>query len=65
MAGPSPCTYWGYPACPDVEDQTKVARPLDCGRIELELSEEFQLTPEQSTSVIIAHHPETKYFAAR
>jgi 5-methyltetrahydrofolate--homocysteine methyltransferase len=56
---------WGYPACPDVEDQTKVAELLDWGRIGVELSEEFQLTPEQSTSAIIAHHPEAKYFAAR
>jgi 5-methyltetrahydrofolate--homocysteine methyltransferase len=56
---------WGYPACPDVEEQTKVADLLDWGRIGVELSEEFQLTPEQSTSAIIAHHPEAKYFAAR
>ncbi len=56
---------WGYPACPDVEDQAKVAQLLDWGRIGVELSEEFQLTPEQSTSAIIAHHPEAKYFAAR
>ena len=56
---------WGYPACPDVEDQTKVADLLDWGRIGVELSEEYQLTPEQSTSAIIAHHPEAKYFAAR
>ncbi len=56
---------FGYPACPDVEEQTKVATLLDWGRIGVELSEEFQLTPEQSTSAIIAHHPEAKYFAAR
>jgi hypothetical protein len=36
---------WGYPACPDVEEQTKVAALLDWGRIGVELSEEFQLTP--------------------
>ena len=56
---------WGYPACPDVEDQTKVAELLDWGRVGIELSEEFMLQPEQSTSAIIAHHPEAKYFAAR
>jgi 5-methyltetrahydrofolate--homocysteine methyltransferase len=56
---------WGYPACPDVEDQVKVAELLQWERIGVELSEEFQLTPEQSTSAIIAHHPEAKYFAAR
>jgi 5-methyltetrahydrofolate--homocysteine methyltransferase len=56
---------WGYPACPDVEDQTKVQDLLEWQRVGVELSEEFQLTPEQSTSAIIAHHPEAKYFAAR
>jgi 5-methyltetrahydrofolate--homocysteine methyltransferase len=56
---------WGYPACPDVEDQTKVADLLQWERIGVVLSEEYQLTPEQSTSAIIAHHPEAKYFAAR
>jgi 5-methyltetrahydrofolate--homocysteine methyltransferase len=56
---------WGYPACPDVEEQAKVAELLQWERIGVELSEEFQLTPEQSTSAIIAHHPEAKYFAAR
>ncbi len=56
---------WGYPACPDVEDQTKVAELLQWDRIGIELSDEFMLTPEQSTSAIIAHHPEAKYFAAR
>jgi len=56
---------WGYPACPDVEDQAMVAELLSWDRIGIELSEEFQLTPEQSTSAIIAHHPEAKYFAAR
>ncbi len=56
---------WGYPACPDVEDQAKVAELLQWERIGIELSEEFQLTPEQSTSAIVVHHPEAKYFAAR
>ena len=37
---------------------------LDPSRIDVELSEEFQLHPEQSTSAIIAHHPEAKYFNA-
>ncbi|HUR14547.1 MAG TPA: methionine synthase [Mycobacteriales bacterium] len=56
---------WGYPACPDVEDQAKVADLLQWERVGIELSEEFQLTPEQSTSAIVVHHPEAKYFAAR
>jgi 5-methyltetrahydrofolate--homocysteine methyltransferase len=56
---------FGYPACPDLEDQTKVMELLEPGRVGVKLSEEFQLHPEQSTSAIIAHHPEAKYFAAR
>jgi 5-methyltetrahydrofolate--homocysteine methyltransferase len=56
---------FGYPACPDVEDQDKVQDLLEWQRIGVELSEEFQLAPEQSTSAIIVHHPEAKYFAAR
>ena len=54
-----------YLACPDVEDQAKVAELLQWERIGIELSEEYMLAPEQSTSAIIAHHPEAKYFAAR
>jgi 5-methyltetrahydrofolate--homocysteine methyltransferase len=53
---------WGYPACPDLEDQAKVADLLDIGRIGVKVSEEFQLHPEQSTSAIVVHHPEAKYF---
>jgi 5-methyltetrahydrofolate--homocysteine methyltransferase len=56
---------FGYPACPDLEDQTKLVDLLAPDRIGVKLSEEFQLHPEQSTSAIIAHHPEAKYFAAR
>jgi 5-methyltetrahydrofolate--homocysteine methyltransferase len=55
---------FGYPACPDLEQQTMLMELLDPGRIGVELSEEFQLHPEQSTSAIIAHHPEAKYFNA-
>jgi 5-methyltetrahydrofolate--homocysteine methyltransferase len=54
---------FGYPACPDLEDQTKLFTLLDPARIGVELSEQFQLEPEQSTSAIIVHHPEAKYFS--
>ena len=53
---------FGYPACPNLEDQTKIFELLRPERIDVELSEEFQLHPEQSTSAIIVHHPEAKYF---
>lgn len=55
---------FGYPACPDIEQQVQLCELLDPGRIGVELSEEFQLHPEQSTSAIIVHHPEAKYFNA-
>jgi 5-methyltetrahydrofolate--homocysteine methyltransferase len=56
---------FGYPACPNLEDQIQLCELLDPGRIGVELSEEFQLHPEQSTSAILVHHPEAKYFNAR
>ena len=55
---------FGYPACPDLEQQTMLIDLLDPARVGVELSEEFQLHPEQSTSAIIVHHPEAKYFNA-
>ncbi|HEY3580273.1 MAG TPA: methionine synthase [Pyrinomonadaceae bacterium] len=54
---------FGYPACPRLEDQEKLFTLLDPSRIDVSLSEEFQLEPEQSTSAIIVHHPEAKYFS--
>jgi len=56
---------FGYPACPNLEDQEQLFRLLEPGRIGVELSEEHQLVPEQSTSAIIVPHPEAKYFAAK
>jgi 5-methyltetrahydrofolate--homocysteine methyltransferase len=53
---------WGYPACPNLEEQTKLDDLLDLASIGVNLSEEFQLDPEQSTSAIIVPHPEAKYF---
>ena len=55
---------FGYPACPDLEQQRQLCELLEPERIGVELSEEFQLHPEQSTSAIIVHHPEAKYFNA-
>ncbi|HAF24663.1 MAG TPA: methionine synthase [Blastocatellia bacterium] len=54
---------FGYPACPNLEDQAKLFELLDPRRIGVDLTEEFQLDPEQSTSAIIVHHPEAKYFS--
>ena len=55
---------FGYPACPDLSQQIQLCELLEPSRIGVELSEEFQLHPEQSTSAIITMHPEAKYFNA-
>lgn len=55
---------FGYPACPDLSQQKMLMELLDGDRIGVSLSEEFQLQPEQSTTAIIVHHPQAKYFNA-
>ena len=58
---------WGYPACPDLEDNATVAELLEAGRLGIAVNEEtgWQYQPEQTTSAIICHHPRAKYFVAR
>ncbi|MFN2503398.1 MAG: vitamin B12 dependent-methionine synthase activation domain-containing protein, partial [Acidimicrobiales bacterium] len=56
---------WGYPACPDLDDNLKVAELLGADRIGVTVSEDFQYEPEQTTSAVISHHPKAKYFVAR
>jgi 5-methyltetrahydrofolate--homocysteine methyltransferase len=53
---------FGYPACPRLEDQTLLLKLLGADKIGVELSDEFQLHPEASTSAIVVHHPQAKYF---
>ncbi len=53
---------FGYPACPRLEDQRYLQELLQWQEIGIELSEEYQLHPEQSTSAIVVHHPAAKYF---
>jgi 5-methyltetrahydrofolate--homocysteine methyltransferase len=53
----------GYPACPEMEDRRKVVELLKPERLGVELSEELQLHPEQSTDAFVFHHPEAKYFS--
>jgi 5-methyltetrahydrofolate--homocysteine methyltransferase len=54
---------FGYPACPKVEDQSMILDLLGAGRIGIELSDEFQLHPEQSTSALVILHDKAKYFS--
>jgi len=53
---------FGYPACPNLEDQVKLFQLVPGDKIGVSLTEEFQLVPEQSTSAIVVHHPRAKYF---
>ncbi len=53
---------FGYPACPNLEDQALLFELLQPQRIGISLTEEYQLVPEQSTSAIVVVHPEAKYF---
>ncbi len=53
---------FGYPACPNLEDQAQILRLLEAERIHVSISEGWQLEPEQSTSALVIHHPEARYF---
>jgi 5-methyltetrahydrofolate--homocysteine methyltransferase len=54
---------FGYPACPNLADQKQLLALLGADRIGVSLSDEDQLHPEQSTSAIVCHHPQAKYFS--
>ncbi|MCS6976600.1 MAG: methionine synthase [Gemmatales bacterium] len=57
------CRYsFGYPACPNLEDQVKLFELLHPEQIDVSLTESFLLDPEQSTSALVVHHPLAKYF---
>jgi 5-methyltetrahydrofolate--homocysteine methyltransferase len=56
---------FGYPACPNLEDQALIMELLRPERIGITLTEEYELVPEQSTSALICHHPEARYFSVR
>jgi len=54
---------FGYPACPNLADQHQLLKLLGAERIGVEMSDEDQLHPEQSTSAIVLLHPQAKYFS--
>ncbi len=56
---------WGYPACPDQSEHTKVWRLLGLEEIGMTLSDGYAVMPEQSTVAIIAHHPQAVYFGMK
>jgi len=55
---------FGYPACPNMQDQYKLLDLLDAKQVDLVMDESEQLYPEQSTTALIVHHPIAKYFSA-
>lgn len=55
---------FGYPACPNVTDQSRQLALLQADRIGLVMDDSEQLHPEQSTTAMVAYHPAAKYFSA-
>jgi 5-methyltetrahydrofolate--homocysteine methyltransferase len=55
---------FGYPACPNIQDQFKQLELLGVDRMKMRMDESEQLYPEQSTTAIITYHPVAKYFTA-
>ena len=53
---------FGYPACPDLADQAKLLDLLDAKHIGITMGESDQLHPEQSTTALVVHHPQARYF---
>jgi 5-methyltetrahydrofolate--homocysteine methyltransferase len=56
---------FGYPACPEMDKQEILFKLLEPDRIGCTLTESFEIVPEQSTSAVIVHHPQAKYFNAK
>ena len=56
---------WGYPACPDQSEHTKVWDLLDLEQIGMYLSDGYAVMPEQSTVAIVSHHPQAVYFGMK
>ncbi len=57
---------WGYGACPDLDDHATLFKLLPAKEaLGMDLTEAFQILPEQSTAAVVIHHPEAKYYAVR
>jgi len=55
---------FGYPACPNIEDQYTLLDLLETKQINLYMDESEQIYPEQSTTAIVSYHPIARYFSA-
>jgi 5-methyltetrahydrofolate--homocysteine methyltransferase len=53
---------YGYPACPDLEDQAPLFRLMNPSDIGVELTEGFMMYPEASVSAMVFSHPKARYF---
>ena len=56
---------FGYPACPNLEDQAGLFQLIEPERVGITLTEHFHLEPEQSTTALVFHHPQAKYFTTK
>jgi 5-methyltetrahydrofolate--homocysteine methyltransferase len=54
---------FGYPSCPELDAHQSVFAMLEPDKIGVSLTESMEMVPEQTTSAIVAHHPQAKYFA--
>lgn len=54
---------FGYPACPNLEDQAKLFGLIDPGKIGIQLTDEYMMEPEASVSAMVFAHPEGRYFS--
>ena len=55
---------FGYPACPDLEQQVRLFRLLHPEEIGARLTEGFMMEPEATVSALVFHHPDAAYFSA-
>ena len=53
---------YGYPACPQMTDQSHLLRLLGAERVGLRMDDDEQMHPEQSTAALVLHHPQARYF---
>ena len=53
---------FGYPSCPDLSAHEIVFELIKPEKIGISLTENYEMVPEQSTSALVAHHPQAKYF---
>ena len=56
---------FGYPECPDLDDQAALWRLLDPQDIGVSLTDGMMMEPEASVSALVFHHPDARYFSVK